>query len=100
MIGQHQLALRAWPSRPSIEAVLQDRLDRAVGAGADVEPAIAGRLEPLGAVLALQAQDAETGPVALLGVRAAGQDGGGELGGARADSGGRACEPLDRPLGM
>ena len=33
--------------RMPIEAMLEDRLDRAVGAGADVETAVTGRLQPV-----------------------------------------------------
>ena len=80
--------------------MLQDRLDRSVGTDADVETAIAGRFEPIGTVLPRQAQDAETGTVALLGVRPALQDQGGELGGARADCRRLTTDPLDRPLGI
>ena len=95
-----KLALACRLGRPPVEPVLEDRLDRAVGAGADLEAAIAGRLEPLGAVLARQAQDAEAGAVALLGMRPALQDQRGEHGGARADRRRVALDPLDRPVGI
>ena len=74
---------RAGSGRLPVEPVLEDRLDRSVGTGADVETAVAGRFQPVGTVLAGQAQDAEAGPIALLGVRPALQDQRGELGGAR-----------------
>src|SRR5436190_20801036 len=82
MVGQ-QLALPCRFGRLPIEPVLEDRLDRAVGTGADIETAIAGRLQPLGAVLARQPQDAEASTVALLGMWPALQDQCGEFGGAR-----------------
>jgi hypothetical protein len=43
-------------------------LDRAAGAGADVEAALAGRLQPLGAVMARQAQNADRGAIFLFGL--------------------------------
>src|SRR6185312_2651942 len=52
-----------------VQAVAQDRLHRAVGAGADVHAALAGCLQALRAVAAHQAQDAETGPKPLLRMR-------------------------------
>ena len=58
----------------AIEAVLQDGVDRAVGARADVEAAVAGGFETIASVLACQAEDAEAGPEALLRVRLALQD--------------------------
>src|SRR3954447_2974088 len=74
VIGQ-QLALDGLPRRrAAIETVLEDRLDRAVGAGADVEAALAGRFQPVGAVMPRQTQDADGGAVSLLGVRPALQD--------------------------
>ena len=53
----------------TIEVVAQDRDDGAVGARADVDAALAGGLDTLGAIAAHQAEDAETGAEALLGVR-------------------------------
>ena len=97
---QRQLALRAWPSRLPVKAMIEDRRDRAIGAGADVEPAVARRPYARGAILARQAQDAETGAIVLLRVRPAFQDEGGKLGGALADACRRAPDPLDHPLGM
>ena len=52
----------------------EDRLDRSVGPGADVETAVASRFQPGGAVLAAKTKDANAGPIALLGVRPALQD--------------------------
>src|SRR5258708_5428623 len=99
VVGE-QLALRGWPGRMRMEAVLEDRLNGAVGSGADVEAAVAGRFQPLGAVLPCQAQDADAGAVALLGVRPAFQDQRGELGGARADRRRVDGDALDRPFGV
>jgi 5,10-methylenetetrahydromethanopterin reductase len=55
MLGWFEWQLRRTGSacqRLAIEAVLEDGVDRAVGPGADPQPAPAGRLEPFGAVLA------------------------------------------------
>ena len=51
MIGQ-QLALPSSSGRLLVEPMLEDRLDRSVGTGADVEAAVASRFQPTGAVLA------------------------------------------------
>ena len=61
--------------------------------------AIAGGLQPLGAVALGQPQDAEAGAVALLGVGRLAQDDLDERGGARADLAGRRLA-LRRPLGV
>ena len=55
----------------AIEVGLQDRVDRGVGARADLERAAAGGLEPVGAVGSGQPQDAEAGAEALLGMACA-----------------------------
>jgi hypothetical protein len=55
---------------PAIKAGLQDRVDRGVGARADLERALAGGLEPFGRVGPGQSQDAEAGSEALLGMAA------------------------------
>ena len=99
MVGQ-QLALACRLRRLSIEPVLEDRLDRAVGTGADIQTAIAGRLQPRGAVLARQPQDAEASAVALFGMWPALQDQRGELGSARANRRRLTADPLDRPFGI
>src|ERR1700758_2897543 len=51
-----------------VEVVAQDRSDRAVAAGANIDAALAGRLDPFGPPGAYQPQDAEAGAEALLGV--------------------------------
>src|SRR6516165_445529 len=58
----------------AIEIVLQDRVDGAIGARADLERAAAGDFESLVAVGLGEPQDADTGAEALLGVRALPQD--------------------------
>ena len=65
---------RASSRRLLVEPMLEDRLDRSVGPGADVETAVASRFQPGGAVLAAKTKDANAGPIALLGVRPALQD--------------------------
>ena len=69
-----------------VEAVLQDRLDVAVGARAGGERARARGLEPLVAVALGQPQDAQAGAVALLGVRPLGEDRLDQRAGVRADA--------------
>jgi hypothetical protein len=54
--------------------VLQDRVDRAVRARADIERAGASGFESLAAIGLGESQDADTGAEALLGVRALAQD--------------------------
>jgi hypothetical protein len=58
----------------AVEAVLEDRDDRAVGRGADRQPTLAGGLEPHDAIGPGEAQDAETGSEALLGMRLGAHD--------------------------
>src|SRR4029077_18833286 len=56
------------PRESLVETVLEDRCDRAVGGHADVVAAPAGGLDARGAVAFDEAQDAEAGAEALLGV--------------------------------
>jgi hypothetical protein len=58
----------------TIQVVAQDRDDGAVGARADIDPALTRSLDAIGAVAAHQTEDAETGAEALLGVRFGGED--------------------------
>jgi hypothetical protein len=81
---------------PAIEAGLQDRADRGVGAGADLERAPARRLEPVGIMGAGQPQDAEAGAEALLGVAALAQDRGDQRLGTGADRRRLAADLLRR----
>jgi hypothetical protein len=94
-----QLAL-PWLRWPPVEPVLEDRLDRAVRAGANVETTIARRFQPIGAVLACQPQDPQTGAVTLLGMRPALQDQSSKPGCAWADCRRVAKDPFDGPLGV
>jgi hypothetical protein len=69
---ERQLGFLSRPQqRLAISALIEDRADRAIGKGTDLEPSSAGSLEPLCAVLAVEPQDAETGAEALLGLRPA-----------------------------
>jgi hypothetical protein len=83
----------------AIEAFVENRADGAVGSGADLEAAAAGGLEPFCAVLAGQAQDAEAGAEALLGMGPAAQDDLDQGGGVGSDDGGLAPDALVRPAG-
>jgi hypothetical protein len=60
--------------RPDLKGVLEDRLGAAVGVGAQVQGAGARRLGAPGSVPAGEADDAQRGAVALLGMRPCGQD--------------------------
>ena len=77
-----------WWGEP-IETVFEDRVDMAVGAGVDAAGARARRLEPGGAVALGEPQEAETGAIALLGVRPVGEN--------RLDEGGGLCADRARP---
>ena len=57
-----------------VEVVAQDRGDRAVATGANIDAALAGRLDAFGALGAHQSQDAEAGAETLFGVRLGMQD--------------------------
>src|SRR5579859_2726517 len=69
--------------RRAIEPGLQDRFDALVGAGAHDERAMTRGLQPLGPVPFAEPHDAEARAVAVLGVRALGDDRGHELLGLR-----------------
>jgi hypothetical protein len=58
----------------AIAVGLQDRTDRGVGAGADLERAGAGGLKPLGPIALGQPKDADAGAEALLGMGLLGED--------------------------
>src|SRR5207247_10699561 len=60
--------------RLTVETVLEDRVDVAVGARAGAKRSRARCLEPLATVAFLQAQNSQAGAVALLGVGAVGKD--------------------------
>ena len=84
----------------AVEPVLEDRVDVTVGADADRQRPGTGGLEAGGAIAAAEAEEPQAGAVALLGVRAVGEDGGDERRGLGADG----LRPLDearrRPLEM
>ena len=80
--------------------MLQDRGDRAVGGGADVVAAPAGRLDACRAVAAREPQDAEAGAEALLGMRLGLHDRLHKGDGRGADLGGFPHHPGRRPLGV
>ena len=81
-----------------IEPMFEDGVDMPVGARADGDGAGAGGLQPGGPVALDEAEDAETGAVALLGVRAVGEDGLDEGGGLRAEGAGPVDEAGGGPL--
>ena len=60
--------------RSAIEVVLQDRVDRAIGARPDLERAAASGFEPFAAIALGEPQDADAGAEALLGMGALPQD--------------------------
>src|SRR5438046_1633090 len=81
-----------------VESVLQDRFDVAIRARGDGERALAGGFEPLIAVALAEAQDAETGTVALLGVGAIGEDRLDQGAGVGTDALSPAADAFGRPL--
>ena len=83
-----------------IEAVLEDGVDVAVGAGRDTARPGAGRFQPARAVAFGQAQDTQTRAIALLGMRPVGEDGLDERGGLGADRLGPADDARGRPFQM
>src|SRR5438876_2258655 len=89
---------RSCQRREPIEAVLEDRVDVAVGARVDRAGAGAGGLEPLGAVALGQAQDPEARTIALLGMRAIRENRLDQRGGVRADGVGPVDEARGRPF--
>src|SRR3989441_7764626 len=84
--------------REPIEAVLEDRVDVAVGARVDRAGAGAGGFEPLGAVALGQAQDPEARTIALLGMRAIRENRLDQRGGVRADGVSPVDEARGRPF--
>ncbi len=84
----------------TIQVVAQDRDDGAVGARADIDPALTRSLDAIGAVAAHQTEDAETGAEALLGVRFGGEDHLHQVRCGGTDPGGLASQPGWRPVGV
>src|SRR5207247_5227588 len=60
--------------RLTVQAVLEDRVDVAVGASAGAERSRTRCLEPLATVAFLQAQNSQAGAVAVLGMRVVTQE--------------------------
>ena len=81
-----------------VEAVLENGLDRLIGAAADLEGAATGGFEPGGRVGLTQPQQPQTGAIGLLGVRLAFQDVAGQLAGVRTGLLGPSDDARGRPL--
>src|SRR6266545_8028880 len=79
----------------TVEAVFQDRCDVTIRTGRDGERPRAGGLQPLGAVLLAQTDDAQARAIALLRMPPLVEDGANQRGGLRS---GRLLCPLDHPL--
>src|SRR5215468_7530293 len=86
--------------RLAVQPLVEDRADRAVGTGADLEPAPTSGLEPIVAVVSREPEDAEAGAEALLGMRPAAQDDLDQGGGVGADGSGLTQHALMGPAGM
>ena len=95
-----QLVRHGFGAVGPVKAVPQDRLHRTVGAGADIDAALARRLQPLGPVAADQAQDPKAGAKPLLGMRLGGEDALDQRDGGWPDRLGLAQQPGWRPLGV
>src|SRR5215468_8888131 len=83
-----------------IEVVLQDRIDGGEGARADLQRPAAGGVQPITAIALGQAEDADRGAKALLGVRALAHDDLDQRGGVASDLAGFAGDPLRCPIGI
>ena len=93
--------LRGAPGRRlPIELVVEDGFDGAVGPGADLDGALGGGFETLGAEGPGEADDAQTGAIALLGMGPAFEDLLAQRRGRRADLAGVFADALDRPAGV
>src|SRR6516225_1754609 len=86
--------------RRVLAVVLQDGGDRGVGAGAERQRAGAGGVDAPGAVALDQAQDADAGAEALLGMRPRAQDHVDPHGAVGPDAGGFAADTLVRPVAI
>ena len=86
--------------RHAIKAVLEHRLDMSIRPGAGGDRPTAGGLDPFGAVLLREAQQAETGPIALLRMRPARENLRDQGGGLRSQRGPPADQAGRTPLQM
>ena len=84
----------------AIEIVLQDRVDRTVGARPDLEGSCASRLQPVATLGLGEPEDADAGAKALLGMAAFAQNEVDECGCGGSDLAGLPPEPLWRPVGI
>src|SRR5260370_10418422 len=84
----------------AIEIVVEDRLDRSVGPGADIESPRRGGLDALHAERFDQSDDAETGAEALFGMGALVEDQLAQSGTGWPDRGGVTPDAVDRPVGV
>ena len=84
----------------ALAAVLQDSGDRGVGPGAEHQRAGAGGINAFGAVALDQAQNADAGAEALLGMRPRAQDDIDQRGGVRADRLGLMADALVGPVAI
>ena len=84
----------------AIELVVEDGADRAIGERADLDGACGGSFETCDAERSRQAQDAEAGSEALLGMGPLLQDKITERGGGRADEGSVPSDAADGPVGV
>src|SRR6516164_6378552 len=86
--------------RPAVETVLEDRIDTAVGAGAELQTTPARGFEPAGAVLPGEPQNAQTGSEPLLGMRSAFENDRCQFGRVGANGGGVTPDAINRPAGI
>src|SRR5215831_19871963 len=86
--------------RPAVETVLEDRIDAAVGAGAELQTTLARGFEPAGAILPGEPQNAQTGSEPLLRMRSAFEKDRCQLGRVGANGSGVPPNPIDCPAGI
>src|SRR2546421_537105 len=101
IFGAGHLA-QAGEAQPRLQTfvVALDRDDGAVGACADIDPTLARSLDTLSAIAAHQAENAETGAEALLGVRLGSEDQRHQLRGGGTDPSGLASQPGGCPVSI
>src|SRR5580704_9305253 len=74
VVVRYRRPVRGHCGPSAIEVVLQDRVDRAVGARTDLERPATGGFQPFAAIRLGEPQDADAGAEALLGVSTLAQD--------------------------